>query len=62
MGKAKLVIDFENTHLPVRIHGTNDESSIGRPITRGCIRLKNKDILHLINLIQGKQVYVIIQP
>jgi lipoprotein-anchoring transpeptidase ErfK/SrfK len=32
---------------PVAIHGTNQPSSIGRPITNGCIRLHNKVLKRL---------------
>lgn len=33
------------------IHGTNDESSIGTRASHGCIRLYNKDILELFDLV-----------
>ncbi|BFH14922.1 L,D-transpeptidase [Paenibacillus melissococcoides] len=29
------------------IHGTNDPSSIGREVSRGCIRMHNADVLQL---------------
>jgi lipoprotein-anchoring transpeptidase ErfK/SrfK len=29
------------------IHGTNDPSSIGREVSRGCIRMHNADVLEL---------------
>ncbi|MGB2706063.1 MAG: L,D-transpeptidase family protein, partial [Candidatus Omnitrophota bacterium] len=29
------------------IHGTNDDSSIGKHITKGCVRMRNKDIEEL---------------
>jgi lipoprotein-anchoring transpeptidase ErfK/SrfK len=32
---------------PVAIHGTNQPSSIGRPVTNGCIRLHNKVLKRL---------------
>lgn len=32
-----------------RIHGTNEQSSIGRATSAGCIRLFNQDIIHLFN-------------
>lgn len=53
MGKVKLIILFENNlKAPVRIHGTNDPSSIGKRVTRGCIRLRNEDILELGKIIE----------
>jgi len=59
MGKAKIEFQFENLNLPIRIHGTNDPSSIGKRITRGCIRMQNEDILSLIKIIKDKKTQVI---
>ncbi len=61
MGKAQLVIKYENTDLPIRIHGNNDPDSIGKSATRGCIRMFNKDILTLIEIIKNHNTQVIIQ-
>lgn len=33
------------------IHGTNNPSSIGKNISNGCIRLHNKDVIELSNLV-----------
>lgn len=33
------------------IHGTNDPSSIGRQVSRGCIRMLNPDVLELSSLV-----------
>lgn len=33
------------------IHGTNDPSSIGREVSRGCIRMYNRDVLALAGLV-----------
>lgn len=33
------------------IHGTNNPSSIGKNISNGCIRMYNKDVLELSNLV-----------
>jgi lipoprotein-anchoring transpeptidase ErfK/SrfK len=35
----------------VGLHGTDDPSSIGRPVTHGCIRLRNDDIERLVKLV-----------
>jgi lipoprotein-anchoring transpeptidase ErfK/SrfK len=35
----------------VGLHGTNDNSSIGRAVTHGCLRVFNKDITRLANAI-----------
>jgi len=61
MGAAKLIIKFNGVSEPIRIHGTNDPNSIGKRITRGCIRLRNKDILNLINLIKNQRIKVKIE-
>jgi len=61
MGAAKLIIKFNGVSEPIRIHGTNDPNSISKRITRGCIRLRNKDILNLINLIRNQRVKVKIE-
>lgn len=33
------------------IHGTNDPSSIGKAISNGCIRMYNKDVIEVFNLV-----------
>lgn len=33
------------------IHGTNDPSSIGKVVSRGCIRMYNRDVLELSRLV-----------
>lgn len=41
------------------IHGTNDPSSIGKAVSRGCIRMYNHDVLALAALIpNGTQVNI----
>lgn len=41
------------------IHGTNRPSSIGKRVSRGCIRMKNTDVLELAELIPvGTQVII----
>lgn len=43
------------------IHGTNDPSSIGKAVSRGCIRMYNQDVEELARLVPiGTQV--VIQP
>lgn len=34
----------------IYIHGTNDEARIGRPMSHGCIRLKNTAVIQLFDL------------
>lgn len=43
-------IDSENSNTKERyiyIHGTNHENAIGSPISCGCIRMRNQDIIEL---------------
>jgi len=63
MGMVQIIIKFDTMDVNplIRIHGTNDDASIGRRVTSGCIRLHNKDILELIGLIEGKQVRVLFE-
>lgn len=35
----------------IYIHGTPDEGLIGRPASHGCIRMKNKDVIELFDLV-----------
>ena len=46
-------IDVENTNTKERyiyIHGTNEEHLIGRPVSHGCIRMRNNDVIRLYQL------------
>jgi len=33
----------------IYIHGTSDERRIGRPVSKGCIRMKNADVIELFD-------------
>lgn len=33
------------------IHGTNKPSSIGKAVSNGCIRMYNKDVIELFNIV-----------
>lgn len=44
----------------VYIHGTPDETELGKPGSRGCIRMRNADLLELFDLVPaGTQVEII---
>ena len=43
------------------IHGTRDESSIGKHITKGCVRMRNKDIEELYAIVPGGTEVTIIE-
>jgi L,D-transpeptidase ErfK/SrfK len=41
------------------IHGTNNPSSIGKAVSKGCIRMYNKDVLELASLVpNGTEVFI----
>lgn len=50
----------ENTFLRyIYIHGTNDENSIGRPASHGCVRLRNREVIKLFDLVPvGTPVWI----
>ncbi len=42
-----------------RVHGTNNESSIGGAVSSGCIRMMNADVVDLYNRVKvGSRIYV----
>ncbi len=42
-----------------RVHGTNNESSIGRAMSSGCIRMMNADVVDLYSRVSvGSRIYV----
>ena len=44
----------------IYLHGTNQESLIGRPVSHGCIRFTNKDIIEIFDLLAtGSEVEVV---
>ncbi|MBC2580956.1 L,D-transpeptidase [Clostridium sp. DJ247] len=42
------------------IHGTNDPSSIGKNVSNGCVRMYNKDVIEVFNLVPVGTVVKII--
>ena len=43
----------------IYIHGTAEENKIGQPASHGCIRMYNRDVIHLFDRITtGTQVYI----
>ena len=37
----------------IYIHGTHDESSLGKPLSHGCIRMSNDNVLELFDLVSA---------
>lgn len=42
------------------IHGTNNPSSIGKSVSNGCIRMFNRDVIELSNIVPIGTIVVII--
>ena len=43
----------------IYLHGTNQEELLGRPVSHGCVRLSNSDIIALFDLVRdGDLVYI----
>jgi hypothetical protein len=53
-------IENKNTlSRPIYIHGVSNEGLIGKPASHGCIRMRNKDIIKLFDLVEiGTYVYI----
>ena len=51
--------DCDTLRRFIYIHGTAAETSIGRPVSHGCIRMKNKDIEELFEVVSnGASVHI----
>lgn len=44
----------------IYIHGTNHENGIGRPVSHGCVRMRNDDVLDLFDRVQPGDPVVIV--
>ncbi len=49
INKGKGIDSFQRC---IYIHGTPEENLIGRPASHGCIRMKNRDIIELFDLVK----------
>jgi len=46
--------DIDSYTRCIYIHGTSQEHLIGHPASHGCIRMKNRDIIELFDLVPHK--------
>ena len=46
-------------HRHIYIHGTSDEKRIGYPVSIGCIRMKNDDVIQLFDQVQVNDLVII---
>ena len=45
----------------IYIHGTNDEDSIGKPASCGCVRMRNADVVALFDRVaEGTEVEIVV--
>jgi len=44
----------------IYIHGTNRENQIGKPLSQGCIRLTNHDVIDLFDRVEQGDLVVIV--
>lgn len=43
----------------IYIHGTPDTEPMGQPLSHGCIRMRNKDVIELFDLVEaGTQIWI----
>jgi lipoprotein-anchoring transpeptidase ErfK/SrfK len=43
----------------IYIHGTQDEANLGRPMSLGCIRMRNDDVIDLYDrVVEGTRVFI----
>jgi len=43
---------WSNGEAQIGFHGTNQEELIGEAVSHGCVRMRNRDIKHLYNLVE----------
>jgi lipoprotein-anchoring transpeptidase ErfK/SrfK len=43
--------DVDSYRRYIYIHGTSEEDSIGTPASHGCIRMRNRDVIELYDLV-----------
>ncbi|HKL03075.1 MAG TPA: L,D-transpeptidase [Cryomorphaceae bacterium] len=51
---------FDSYRRGIFIHGTHEEGLIGKPVSRGCIRMRNKDVIDLYSRIEVGTFVVIL--
>ena len=51
--------DCDTMQRYIYIHGTHNEDKLGEPVSHGCIRMANKDVIELYGLVNvGTTVYI----
>jgi len=44
----------------IYLHGTNQEQLLGEPASHGCIRLSNRDVMELYDLVEQREAWCLI--
>ena len=58
INKGKGIDSFQRC---IYIHGTPEEKLIGKPVSHGCIRMRNRDIVELFSLVKRNTLVEIIK-
>ncbi len=61
LGARALYLYRDGRDTQFRIHGTNEPGSIGRPVSSGCIRLLNHDVIDLYTRVPIGAPVIVIQ-
>ena len=51
--------DVDTYDRYIYIHGTPDEARIGQPVSQGCIRMKNHQVIELFDLVHENDLVII---
>jgi lipoprotein-anchoring transpeptidase ErfK/SrfK len=60
MGPRALYIHQGNTDTLYRIHGNPDETTIGKAVSSGCVRMLPQDIIHLHDTVRSGSALVVV--
>jgi len=53
---------IDSYHRTIYLHGTNQEHLLGQPASHGCIRLSNRDVMELYDLVEQREAWCLIVP
>ncbi|MFK7791986.1 MAG: L,D-transpeptidase [Devosiaceae bacterium] len=60
LGARALYIFQGNVDTLYRLHGTNEQWSIGKAVSSGCVRLLNQDVIHLYGRVANGSAIVVV--
>ena len=53
--------DVDSHERMIYIHGTDQEHLLGKPVSHGCIRMANADVIRLFDRIDGIEAWCYIR-